>query len=239
MAEANTTPGYGQQIKSMEAPSLVKWMRALNVCTALLIITAGVVAFATGTINVQTVICGIYVICFGLLFLCFETQVASVEKLLVENFGFMFKWQGRLLYFLFMAMLCFVFTGKIAAVIGYIAGGIAILVVFFNIYVIRANPAYYSKMLEENQKLIAKGMNAKTTVTEDYNKAVSVGKIAVTVAQDPVARQVATAAYNSGALNGAMGGGLDSDPNWEKAKDEHSGNFYYYNKATNETRWVE
>ncbi len=94
----------------MEAPSLVKWMRALNVCTALIIITAGVVAFATGTINVQTVICGIYVMygskphsvhvlvcvlvgwfgsCFGLLFLCFETQVASVEKLLVENFGFM------------------------------------------------------------------------------------------------------------------------------------------------------
>jgi hypothetical protein len=193
------------QVKTMETPSLVRWMRFFNICNALIIIAAGVLSFLD-ILSISTAISGIFVILFGGMFLCFESQISSVEKLLVENFGFMFKAWGRFMFFLFMGMLCFGL-----GLFGYIAGGITVAGVIFNIYVINVNPAYYAHILEQNKKLAAKGRAATSTVTEDFNKGLAVGKVAVTIANDPVARGIASAAYDA---NSGGGGGLDSDPNW-------------------------
>jgi hypothetical protein len=227
---------YGR-VAQQDAPTLVKIMVLANLCTAIGVVAVGVLSFIS--IQFSEIITSLYVVIFGVLFICFfvgsSLKIGSLESFLMENVGFMFTWQGRLLFFGFIASLCFQL-----GLDGQIVGGIALAVVIFNIYVMCTNSAYFDKIKEDSkiQRAHALGQMAQgRSFGDDMKAAAAVGQVAVSIANNPVAAQIATSAYNSSAQSQINE--LDSDPNWEKNHDEHTGNYFYVNKFTNETRWVD
>lgn len=168
---------------------------------------------------------------FGVLFLCFESQLKSINKVIIENFGFMFNWIGRALFFVFCGALCFMLN-----IFGIVVGSITIAVVIFNVFVMCKNPAYFEQIKQDNLRKQIEARGTDATVMGDINKGMELGKVAVTIAKNPVAQAVVSASMTP---QPPPGNELDEDPNWEKLKDEGSGQYYYYNKNTQETKWMD
>jgi len=96
----------------------------------------GIVFFITlGSPNVLSVITALYVIAFGLVLFCFELHLRSMDRLINRNFGFMFSWGGRTLFFLFVGTLCFGL-----GIMGIVTGCVTGANIFFNIYVLCTQP---------------------------------------------------------------------------------------------------
>ncbi|KAJ0392959.1 hypothetical protein ATCC90586_003028 [Pythium insidiosum] len=104
---------------------LVKYVRYINVLTALIQVMAGVGNLARFLrLDVASTFIAVYVILFALLLLVFEFRQPSSDAMLRANFGFLYSFRGLSAYLFFMGCLNF---GMTRGVFGFVAGAFACL----------------------------------------------------------------------------------------------------------------
>jgi len=230
-----------EKIAKADASTIARWMKFLNIINALFLAASGVVSFIGGASDLLRVLSALYVIAFGLLLFCFECHLTRFDAMVHRNFGFMFKWQGRLLFFLFTGTLAF----GLGAV-GIAAGCFTVAVIIFNIYVLRTNKGYSDQQNKEQQEMVTRVSNNKPNVpvtsantvqparqdanpftTVDVN--MGIGGHNVTVPVTVTADNLTSAA--------SMAANHLNNSDWEKIYDKGSGKYYYYNAKTQESRW--
>lgn len=203
-----------EQIRSADAPTLFKVLKALNTICGVLLICAGVQAFtviATKDDDTDTdlsmTFSALYIITFSLLLIVFELHCnKKLDVYLFTYFGFMYSIFGRFLFFLFIGTLGF----GLDTVFGYIVGGVTIAIVIFNAWVIRNNGEYLEILRQKN---IASRLEAE---------------------QNTVAKTQGVEMEDKGGVKTAK---APSGDDWERVYDDEADSYYYYNKKTKETRW--
>jgi len=240
--------GFSDKLEKADSTTLGRLMRVCNGLNACLLIAVGVVAFITLSLSAIIVLSALYVIMFSCLLCIFECCSRRFLTVFRSNFGFMFKWQGRLIFFIFTGTLCFGL-----GIFGIISGSITIVNVFFNIYVMCKNPAYQNELGREQSELATRPSTTgapaagNAAVANPYAQpaaqgansnpfsvdvTLGAGGRSVTVpvsASDVVA--VATVAAQTTA------GGKPLPAGWEKVYDEGTKRYYYFNPKTQESRW--
>jgi len=229
-----------EKIASANPTTIARWVKFFNVINALFLAVSGVLSFVLYTANLLMVLSALYVIAFGLLLFCFECHLTRFDTMVHRNFGFMFHWLGRLLFFLFTGTLAF---GLGAA--GIAAGCFTVANILFNIYVMRTNKQYSEQQSKEQQEMITRVTNQKPNIpatsvstvqpsnkdanpfTVDVN--MGVGGHNMTVPVSITADNVSAAA--------SMAANVATQSDWEKIFDKGSGKYYYYNAKTQESRW--
>jgi len=232
-----------EKIAKADATTVARWMKFFNIINALFLAASGVVSFIGTTADLLRVLSALYVIAFGLLLFCFECHLTRFDSLVHRDFGFMFKWQGRLLFFLFTGTLAFGLGP-----VGIAAGCFTVFMIFFNIYVLRTNKGYSEQQSKEQQEMVARVTNRQPNIpvtstntvqpgqqgrqdanpfTVDVN--MGVGGHNVTVPVSVTADNLTSAA--------SMAANHLNNSDWEKIYDKGSGKYYYYNAKTQESRW--
>jgi len=247
----NGDKDFSDRIATASVPTLVRILKVCNFINAGLLCTSGILVFVQQSLTLLLVLSAIYVIIFSLLLLFFECHLKRFEKMVYRNFGFMFHWQGRCLFFFFIGTLAFGLDTW-----GIVAGSVTIANVLFNIYVLRNNDFYRQHVKDQTAEM-------RVRARSDLNKPAASGTPASTTAGAP---QPATYNYNSSnnptnTLAGAAVNAAIANPEaavkvatigvsvaastaqaaseWEKFLDEDTGTYYYYNSRTQETRWEE
>jgi len=167
------------------------------------------------SLNLLLVLSSIYIIAFSAILCCFETHLSFIERIVYRDCGFMFRWQGRLIFFVFVGTLAFGIGD-----IGIAAGSFTLANVLFNTYVLCVSPnfsKYKNKQSEDARRQAGSGK--KPPVRDSVTSSGETHTTATTSAAEQPAK--------------ADGG----SPIWEKILDEESGSHYYYNNKTKETRW--
>jgi len=219
-------------------PKLACWMKWINIANAALLVAVGVVAFVTITLNLLVILCALYVIAFAGLLICFETHLGCVEQYVYRDCGFMFRWQGRAIFLVFVGTLSFTLD-----TFGIIGGAVTMANVIFNLYVVKVNPGYMAYLQKRGEEERAKNQDvdnallAMRTVKKAHDAGVisadRQGNITVN------AGAAANAYVNSPAAPAASGQAADpNNDGWEKIFDEGSGTYYFYNPVTKQTRWA-
>ncbi len=103
--------------------------------------------------SISSFVLAIYATCGGLLICCLETQLKFVRVMIAINFGFLFNWVWRFIFYLMLGSVTWSYKtlpGRIVA-IAFAA------VACFNTYVLCRYPAYRKmreKIAEEEDKRI-------------------------------------------------------------------------------------
>ncbi|KDO19452.1 hypothetical protein SPRG_15357 [Saprolegnia parasitica CBS 223.65] len=128
-----------RDIKEMETPRLLRYMRVGNILCAILQIFAGIGGIASIiTFNLTAVFVSVYIIMFGVLFLLFECRLSRFEKTLRTNFGFLYSYKGRAFFIFFIGFMDFGTDDGL----GYIAGIIMCINAFLNFYAMMRHPEF-------------------------------------------------------------------------------------------------
>jgi hypothetical protein len=224
-AASQSTPaangGANQSVRAQLAGasvlSLTRIFRVMNIITCIVLIAAGVVAYL-GLVNLQAALLATYTIIFTSILLLFETHLSWILALAYKDCGFMFRYQGRVLFLLFVGTLA-VSLGPL----GYIAAGVVGINIFFTTYVLCYNREYKLYMKEQELKW------------RDKNKEMQ-NQVRMAETGYKVNKAVNKATSGGGGAAAAQSVDVGA-PNWEKIYDEETGSYYYYNAATKETRW--
>jgi len=237
------------RIATASVPTLVRILKFCNFVNAAFLCTSGILVFVNGDLTLLLVLSALYVIIFSLLLLFFECHLKRFEKVVYKNFGFMFHWQGRCLFFFFIGTLAFGLGTW-----GIVAGCVTVLNVIFNIYVLRTNEYYHQHVREQTTEMRARARSDLTKpaasaspaggappASYNYNQSnnpnntLAGAAINAAVANPEAAVKVATIGVNVA----AQAGPVIAASEWEKFLDEDTGTYYYYNSRTQETRWEE
>lgn len=240
---------FSDRIKKADATTLGQLMRVGNGLNAVLLGAVGVTAFMLLSLSVQIVLMALYVISFSFLLFVFECLSRRYLSSFREYFGFMFKWQGRLIFFFFTATLCFGL-----GTFGIVAGSVTIANVFFNIFVLVKNPIYHDNLANDAEMAkqsssagpagasAAPGAGPNSSAGREANPFtvdVTVGaaghNVTVPVSMSQIAAGASMAASAASAQTTSSGKPLPSG--WEKIYDEGTKRYYYYNSKTQESRW--
>lgn len=130
----------------MESTKLLRILRVVNIIDGILIGLAGFMAiFNLVTFQPLLTILGIYTMVFGLMLLCFECRFSSVEEKIRGNFGFLFSFNGRAAFIMFIGFICFSLD-KLGVVVGILTeiNGL------FNWIVIKLHPDFRSGKLSSS-----------------------------------------------------------------------------------------
>lgn len=103
--------------------------------------------------NPPVFILSIYATCGGLLICCLETQLKFLRVIIAINFGFLFNFFWRFLFYLLLASV----TWSYNALIGQIMAGVLVGVAIFNTYILCRYPSYRKireRIAEEEDKRI-------------------------------------------------------------------------------------
>lgn len=87
---------------SASTNTMVNMMRVANLLSGLVLMILGVLCIID-----LTPWLGVELICFGLVLFIFELVITSLEEGFRRNLGFLFSYCGRLLFLLFIAIVCF------------------------------------------------------------------------------------------------------------------------------------
>ena len=87
--------------------------------------------------NISTLFIALYVFFFSIIICCFELALKGIAKWMAENFGFMYTLTGRILFIVFVAVLCFDL-----GLFGKIVMGLLLALVCVNLYVFIVFPQY-------------------------------------------------------------------------------------------------
>jgi len=248
-----------------EPVMLNRWMKALNVLDALFIATAGVLAFILNTPpSLLRVLSAIYVICFALLMLCFECHLRSMDEMIANNFGFMFKWYGRTIFFVFAGTLCFGLD-----TFGIVAGCVTAFTVLINVWATCVNPSYRDYMERDSKALQARAavhystspgapMSSKPAQPPAIpevpggglpisSSAPAYSSTGVSHDSNPFTVDVNLSAGGKAAsvpvsvqlgdVSRAGSGSATLPAGWEKVYDSNTGRYYFFNAKTQESRW--
>jgi len=137
MASQNQNNNQSDPSDPGQAPSLVVYMRVSNLVASIMLITFCVLSFIP-PVNPSSIVICCYLICFGCLLCCFEMRIRQVSTLISKNLGFMFSWQSRCLFLIFVAILCL----AVGTILLYIGGGIMLVIALFNAYVLYKFPQH-------------------------------------------------------------------------------------------------
>lgn len=210
-------PTVRSQLASASVANLITIFRIANIITCVALIAAGVFSFIGGSMSPALILMAVYTILFTSILLCFETHLSWVMAAAYKDCGFMFRWQGRILFLLFVGTL----AAALDSIVGYIAVSLVGINIFFSTYVLCYNREYKLYMKQEELKWRSKNKELQKQV-KMAETGYKVNK-AINEATTPSAGQAEASNVSS--------------PNWEKIYDEETGSYYYYNAATKETRW--
>lgn len=88
--------------------------------------------------NPSVFILAIYATCGGLLICCLETQLKFLRVIIAINFGFLFNFFWRFLFYLLLASV----TWSYAGMFGYVVSCVLVGVAFFNTFILLRYPSY-------------------------------------------------------------------------------------------------
>jgi len=215
VAVAPSSSGGGnccESLKSADVNTVRLILKVANVINAMLLAATGIVTFLTQSLDLLVVLSAIYVLAFSLALLFFELRLKICDSMIYRNFGFMFRWKGRCLFFVFIGTLTFGL-----GTMGIIAGIVTFVNMFFNAFIMLYHPKMSEVETQEDSKRLE-------NITIDPKK---------TFEMVHAAAPVITAA--AGVANSMNAKGTEGD--WEKLYDSNTQQYYYHNHATGETRW--
>lgn len=128
--ELNITPA---ELKDLE-----KWNLILRVCymgISIMMAAAAVLALQSSTLG--RLFIALYVFVFSVIICCFELSLKGIAKFLAENVGFLYTKTGRLIFMVFVAVMCFDLK-----ILGKVCMALLLLLVCVNIYVFFTFPKY-------------------------------------------------------------------------------------------------
>jgi hypothetical protein len=133
------------------------FLKFCNVINAALLICAGVVAFVNlTTFSLAYIFMGAYLVCFGCLLGCFELHLKRFDRYVFLNFGFMYYWKWRSLFFCFVGSMSFGL-----GILGMIAGAMTVVNVIFNAWVMARHSGYKQFLLDQNEIHLTQARSAE------------------------------------------------------------------------------
>jgi len=249
--------------KDAPNPKLLLAVKICNILNAAMLVACGVVYFVllTSPAPLQ-IITALYVIAFGIILFCFEMHLKAMDRVINRNFGFMFSWGGRTLFFLLVGTLCFG-LGAMGIATGCVTGANLI----FSGYVLCTQPhvsEQWAKEFDSYRERATAGTSAGMPMASLSTAAASASvgapaSVSIDISSSTAAAGVsslASAARASGVdpLAAATAAGanpfLDSSApapssassargggDWKKFQDDATGKYYYHNSKTQETKW--
>ncbi|DBA00267.1 TPA: hypothetical protein N0F65_007911 [Lagenidium giganteum] len=155
------------RIKAWDAPSLIRFMRYVNIVLALLQAIAGFMGlFDLAMLDVTSFLISIYAIIFALLLMAFECRFKSMEPKIRDQFGFLFTYRGRTAFIFCIGFMNFGMRGALAWLVGVLMLGNAL----FNMLLMLCHPEFrnghlsskmdptatYTEASEESAQLLAR-----------------------------------------------------------------------------------
>ena len=131
-----------------ELKQMQKWSLILRVgYMGISIFMAAAAVLILEKANISTLFIALYVFFFAVMICCFELALKGVAKWMAENFGFMYTLTGRILFIIFVAVLCFDL-----GLFGKIVMGLLLALVCVNFYVFIVFPKYEPWLRQEHYK---------------------------------------------------------------------------------------
>jgi cation transport ATPase len=138
-----------------ELKQMQKWSLILRVVYMALSICMAAAAFLVlEKANISTLFVALYVFFFAIIICCFELALKGVAKWMSENFGFMYTLTGRLMFIVFVAVLCFDL-----GLFGIIVMAALLAAVCVNIYVFMAFPKYEAWLRQKHYEQLKGAVN--------------------------------------------------------------------------------
>jgi hypothetical protein len=125
-------------ISPAELAQLQKWnliLRVSYMVMSLLMAAAACLAFKSASLGVAFI--ALYVFLFSVIICCFELALKGIAAYIAENLGFLYTKTGRLLFMLFVAVMCIHLK-----IFGKVCLGLMLLLICVNIYVFFTLPKY-------------------------------------------------------------------------------------------------
>ena len=128
------------KIKQASGQTILKVMKIFNIITSvLLLITYPIGWFCgTGISGLSGLFLSIYCMIFSVIILLFELDIKKIQPIVRKYFGFIFTFQGRTMFILFVASMAF----GASFWLNYLSGIIGVLVAFFNCFVTWKHPSF-------------------------------------------------------------------------------------------------
>jgi len=225
-APAQAGPSCMDRFKNISPETLGRVMKVLNIVNAILLTFTGIWAFF-GNLDILVVLAALYVIVFSLILLFWEFKMEMCNICFLKNMGFMFQWQGRLLFFIFVGTLAFGL-----GLVGIIIGSFTFVNAAWNVTVICVHPKYFDALREKADKELRGAL-----VMEAARYGANQAGVDPEMAQDAAGialeheSELKEVAHHIPAAAAALPTG------WEQRTDEHSGTPYWVNTATGEQSW--
>lgn len=122
----------------IELKEIEQWAKRLRVAYMVISSIMAMAAFLSlGSNDLGVMFMALYVWFFALLIFCSELALKGVAKLIAQNFGFMYNPLGRLIFFLFVAVMCYEL-----GLLGKIVMAMLTVASFVHLYVIIIHPAF-------------------------------------------------------------------------------------------------
>eukprot|EP01041_Mallomonas_annulata_P007360 gene7360-15027_t len=122
----------------VELKEIEQWAKRLRVAYMAISTIMALAAFLSlGSNDLGVMFMALYVWFFALLIFCSELALKGVAKLIAENFGFMYNPVGRLVFMLFVAVMCYEL-----GLLGKIVMAMLTVASFVHFYVIIIHPAF-------------------------------------------------------------------------------------------------
>mmetsp|Transcript_25714 Transcript_25714/g.61926 ORF Transcript_25714/g.61926 Transcript_25714/m.61926 type:complete len:247 (-) Transcript_25714:225-965(-) len=137
------------------AQSMHRALRMINFGNAVALCFSGFWSLLTSAFRPIVFIFGFYIILFSCCIGCFEFRcpIDLCTKFFLKNMGFMFRWQGRLAFYLFVASLV---IGQ--GIVGLIVGSATIANCVLNVYVMCKYPEYFKMLEKENVEMAGQAL---------------------------------------------------------------------------------
>jgi len=238
----------GNCIKDAEVKTVARILVVTNTLNAALLLLAAILALVLISFSILLLMTAIYVASFACCLLCFEFRLKPYERIVYENFGFMFSFGGRACFFIFIGILAIGFNSPA----GYVSVGYTVVNMLFNYYCMSVHPEYREWLKADNAD---RRYEAATTTKKKHEAEAEAhgitlpGTSAAAPGAAPAADVLPESAFEAGAQierpvsattsSTAATTAATKKDEWERLYDENTKLYYYHNHATGETRWEE
>jgi len=233
-----------KRIQTASVKTIDYLLKVTNFINAALLLLAAILALIQKSFAIILLMTAIYVGCFACCLLTFELHIKQYERFVYENFGFMFSFNGRAAFFIFIGTLSIGFNSPA----GYVAVAYTALNMLWNYYCMRLHPEYSAYMKADNEMRRSRareGVNrrvakeqAKTSAKAAPPGAPPGAGTGASVAID-MTPESAFEAGNQVQKPAAAKPAPVNREEWEKLYDENTKLYYFHNHVTGETRWEE
>jgi hypothetical protein len=134
-----------------ELKELRKWEIILRVSFMICAIAMGIIAFFSfASTSLGDFFVALYVLFFSVIICCYECALTGVSRWIAQNFGFMYTRIGRIVFILYVAVLCIEL-----GVFGIVVCSALVLAIAVNIYVYYKQPKYAAWIRHKHLSAVA------------------------------------------------------------------------------------